>query len=113
MGGGRDPVSLLTAVPKEKTERDRAYLDWLATQPCCACDFPCSDPSHHGRGGMGIKASDLGALPLCRRCHDYWHATYRIRGRDHFTEERTEEWINVRAAWYRGEFERRQRGASA
>lgn len=59
---------------KPKTPRDPSYLTWLRTLPCVFCDAPppC-EASHHGPSGMGTKASDYGALPACRQCHQRWH----------------------------------------
>ena len=61
-------------IPKPKTPRSSRYLAWLRTLPCAWCGRgPPSDASHHGRRGVGIKASDLLAVPLCRACHRHHH----------------------------------------
>lgn len=97
------------SVPKEMPVRDRAYLDWLKTQPCAACAHPHGcDPSHHGRHGVGTKPSDLGAIPLCRRCHDFWHNTGRVFGRESESAEATKEWLCAKAAEFRREYERKE-----
>jgi len=84
--------------PKVRTPRDRGYLDWLRLQPCVACGFPHGcDPSHHGRHGLGIKASDHDAVSMCRRCHDHWHATYRVFARADLDDEATERWLKEAA----------------
>ena len=60
--------------PKPKTPRDPRYLSWLRTLPCAFCRSPApSEVSHHGRRGVGIKASDYLALPSCHRCHRRHH----------------------------------------
>jgi len=100
------------AQPKPSTPRDRPYLDWLRTQPCVACAFPHGcDPSHHGRHGMGIKASDLDAVSLCRRCHDHWEqgAPRRILGRENLDEDATTEWLRQQARTLRARYEREER----
>lgn len=59
---------------KPRTPRSSTYLRWLRTQPCCWCGRrPPSEASHHGRRGMGKKASDLLAISLCSRCHGHHH----------------------------------------
>lgn len=61
--------------PKPKTPRDPAYLAHLRTQPCVFCGaHPPSQASHHGRHGIGIKASDYLALPACATCHGRHHS---------------------------------------
>lgn len=72
LGGGR-------AVVKELPTRNERYLAFVREHDCCACgaDGP-SDPHHwalKGKGGgMGTKADDFRTVPLCRACHDYYHA---------------------------------------
>ena len=59
---------------KPKTPRSSKYLAWLRTLPCAWCGRgPPSEASHHGRRGIGLKASDLDAIPLCRQCHRHHH----------------------------------------
>lgn len=53
------------------------YTRWVKAQQCCGCGNQADDPHHitgRGLGGMGMKASDLHVIPLCRRCHDDLHA---------------------------------------
>ena len=108
--GTRAPVSLVPQ-PKPHTPRDRPYLDWLRTQPCAACSRPppC-DPSHHGRGGVGIKAPDHDAIPLCRSCHNYWHDHRRIVGRTDLDKPQTSAWLETQARRHRAEFGRQRDG---
>jgi len=88
--------------PKTKTPRDAKYLAWLRQQRCAWCSAPPpSEVSHHGTHGTGIKASDHGALPLCRHCHAEWHRTTRIRGHEKLTREQTREGLAVHARAYR------------
>jgi hypothetical protein len=71
-------------IPKRKRIKDRAYLEWVAQQPCMACGGRGGD-AQHPRGmewgtGTGLKASDHDVVPLCRGCHDEYHR----HGRDTF-----------------------------
>ena len=55
---------------KPRTPRSPKHLALLRKQPCAWCGRPPpSEASHHGRRGIGIKASDLDAIPLCRDDH--------------------------------------------
>lgn len=61
---------------KIKTYRNRAYLDWIKTLPCCHCGMPADDPHYikiKGVGGGALTASDFTAMPLCREHHDMVH----------------------------------------
>lgn len=55
-----------------------AYLRRVRGLPCCARNERCFGPvdAHHAgaRPGVGLKASDFSAIPLCRAHHDAWHA---------------------------------------
>jgi len=51
---------------------DKKYLKFVRSLPCCVCDNPDSVPHHligYGYGGMGTKAPDYLAMPLCLRHH--------------------------------------------
>lgn len=51
--------------------RNRKYLSWIATQLCAVCRQRGSQAHHEplGEAGMGIKAPDTHAIPLCPICH--------------------------------------------
>ena len=58
----------------------KAHTRWLKTLPCVVCGLPADDP-HHLLGnldglpkGMGRRAEDRWAVPLCRRDHNAAHA---------------------------------------
>ena len=60
-----------------KPYRNRNYLSWVASLPCCGCGLP-ADEAHHIidvglGGGMGTKASDPLSIPVCRSCHNMIH----------------------------------------
>ena len=61
---------------KVKTNRNRKYLDWVRTLPCCICGAE-AEP-HHIKGvghysGAGMKADDLLTMPLCHQHHEEIH----------------------------------------
>lgn len=54
--------------------RSPEYLAYVRSLPCAQCGAPPpSDPSHHGRRGMGQKSDDARAIALCRADHDHFH----------------------------------------
>ena len=69
--------------------RDQKHLAFLRTLPCAACGKPPPSEAHHStahRAGLGTKAGDLDAFPLCggpAGCHVAFHsARGRFRGWD-------------------------------
>lgn len=52
-------------------ERDWRYLKFIKQFPCCACGQKPRwiEAAHVGPHGLGQKASDKNALPLCPKCH--------------------------------------------
>ena len=61
---------IMTVLIKPSTPRNKKYLAWIRTLPCCLCGRPQDVQAHHSEsGGMGIKGSDYSALPLCPVCH--------------------------------------------
>lgn len=64
--------------PKMKRWESKKYLDWIKTQTCAKCSLP-AEP-HHLKGighmsGLGVKAPDWAAMPLCHFHHDEMHAS--------------------------------------
>jgi hypothetical protein len=52
-------------------QRDRAYLRWIKLFNCIVCGSAKQvDAAHCGPHGLGQKASDYNALPMCRVCHE-------------------------------------------
>ena len=55
------------------------YLEWIRTLPCGYCnDQITPTESHHLKGdlnqsGVGMKANDFLAMPLCSFHHDQFH----------------------------------------
>lgn len=59
-----------------RRQRDKAHLQFVATQPCLLCGILPSDP-HHLRftqpRALGLKVSDEFTVPLCRTHHRELH----------------------------------------
>ena len=92
--------------PKEKTARDAKYLAWLRRLPCAFCGAPApSEASHHGKRGVGLKASDHEALPACRRCHQRHHDKGSAHARfDGMDREQRSDALGELAGRYRSMF---------
>lgn len=58
-----------------KPGRSPQYLAYIRLQPCVGCVHGTPIEAHHfGPRGVGQKADDLHAVPLCVRCHAYFHS---------------------------------------
>lgn len=71
-----EPPQSFMRRPKHLRWQCREYLDWVKTQSCECCHQPSDDPHHligWGQGGMGTKAHDIFAIPLCRKHHTELH----------------------------------------
>ena len=67
--------------------RDYKYLAFIRKLCCCDCgSFRCVEAAHFGAHGMGQKASDLDALPLCLRCHRTGPKSYHTLGARRFRD---------------------------
>jgi len=81
---------------------DRNYTVWLSWRRCCApggCGklAECHHPRHDV--GMGLRAHDHRAVPLCRQDHiDIEQHDGRFAG---WTKEQVAEWCDLMAAHYR------------
>ncbi len=58
--------------------QDKEYLAWVRQQECVECRAPAPSVPHHPRGqvygcGMGLKAPDWLAVPVCKTCHYKYH----------------------------------------
>jgi len=59
-----------------KPARNARHLRLVRALPCCYCAAPAPSDAHHwGPRGVGQKTSDYRTVPLCRRCHDGFHAS--------------------------------------
>lgn len=85
-------------------DRDPAYLTWVKRQRCCAPGAPtgCTGPveAHHaGRRGVGQKAKDSTAIPLCAG-HHRWGGWHEHRGPfTGWTAEQRRAWADERITW--------------
>ncbi|XHF49439.1 MAG: DUF968 domain-containing protein [Enterobacter roggenkampii] len=71
-----EPPQSFMRRPKRLRWLNSDYLAWVKTQPCECCQMPSDDPHHligWGQGGMGTKAHDIFAIPLCRKHHRELH----------------------------------------
>lgn len=60
----------------------KKYREWVEQQDCCHCLAPADD-AHHIKGvghfsGVGMKAPDWLTMPLCRVCHNAFHADHSL-----------------------------------
>ena len=72
---------MLKAQPRpSKPIRSRAYLRWVASQPCAICGSTKGIDAHHWAPTRGLsqKVNDTRAVPLCRSHHDEFHQRGRI-----------------------------------
>ena len=63
---------------KQKAFRSKEYLAFVRTLPCSVCGTDQDIVAHHligvgGMGGMGTKAPDNYAMPLCATDHHNLH----------------------------------------
>jgi len=71
----------------EAPVRDRRYLVFLRQLCCVVCTSRRHvEASHFGPRGLGQRASDTDALPLCRKCHRTGSASYHVLGARRFVE---------------------------
>ena len=70
---------------REKPVRDPKYRAFLKRQPCEMCGFRRKvEVAHTGRKGkgLGLKACDLDAIPLCAACHRSNQESYHAIGNE-------------------------------
>lgn len=88
-------------------DEDSPYLNWIRLQKCSAREFGgCFgriDPHHTGRKGIGQRAHDHTAIPLCRLHHRAWHDF-----RPPFTwgKDQRHEWASARVTELRASYEK-------
>ena len=56
--------------------RSKKYLAYIKSKPCLICGSTATEPHHEplGKAGMGIKAPDSHAVPLCHEHHVLRHS---------------------------------------
>jgi hypothetical protein len=85
----RTPVKKRRAKPRRGREADREYLEWILTQPCSVqpCKFVHehlfykTEAHHAGDHGMGQKANDRTAIPLCNFHHREGRTSVHVLGK--------------------------------
>jgi len=81
------------------------YATWLRTQPCCAPGECLRNVElHHPRHmvGLGMRASDSSAIPLCPRHHQHLHRlSGPFRGWD---KSRRKSWERERIEHHRSRY---------
>lgn len=71
----------------ERPVRDLKYRALLRKLCCIVCgSYRGVEAAHFGPHGVGQKASDLDALPLCYRCHRVGQKSYHVLGARRFVE---------------------------
>lgn len=71
---------------RPKKGANPGHLAKVRKLPCCSCGRPGPSHAHHQHGepgtlkGMGLKAPDETAVPLCAGCHNSWHAVGHFPG---------------------------------
>ncbi len=77
--------------PKKRKGADPAYLAFLRTRPCLLCDRKAyaqasrTEAAHTGVRGLGQKAPDKEALPLCGSHHRFGDDSLHRLGRRFWT----------------------------
>lgn len=78
---------------KDKRVEDRAYLNFIRSQPCLECQRPPRSEAHHiTTGGMGTKTDDYRTVPLCDKHHRIFHESFgdlRMELREWYLREAT------------------------
>lgn len=89
---------------------DHKYVEWLRKGGCALagnrihqCGGSLDIHHHTGRRGMGTRASDRDAFPLCHRHHMSFHGAYGLfKGN---TKEQRRRWQDDTVAFYRARYE--------
>ena len=72
-------------VPAAAPLRDRKYLAFIRSHPCCVCrSWIRVEAAHVGPRGMGQKSDDRQTIPLCRKHHRGCKLSFHGLGRGAF-----------------------------
>lgn len=85
----RASFATLSPPPAPVLWRSPRYLSWIRTLPCAICGRWPTEAAHTGSRGLGQKAPDFSAIPLCPQCHRLDRASYHASVREfrrRFTE---------------------------
>ena len=82
------PVRKKRSRPRLGPQRSPDYLAWIRTLPCVVCGSARLVEAAHtnalGPRGLGQKASDFSAVPLCAAHHRTGVDSYHRLGEEHF-----------------------------
>jgi hypothetical protein len=82
---------------RKAPERNPRYLRFIRTFPCVGCGARrWIEAAHTGAHGIGQKASDLDALPMCHACHRTGPAAYHKIGPVRFQQARGIDFTELR-----------------
>lgn len=88
---------MVNPLPKEKPERNEAYLAFIRGKPCSVTGKHGQSVAHHhpkhGHSTMGGKCSDFRALPITQHLHDEYHRIGRTSFQRKYPHWRPEELI--------------------
>lgn len=70
---------------REKPVRDPKFLKFVRILCCIVCgSYRYVEAAHFGPRGLGQKADDTDALPLCHKCHQVGPHLYHVLGARRF-----------------------------
>ena len=84
------------------------FLDHVRRLPCCARGehFGHTEAHHAGSRGLGQRASDTTAIPLCTGHHRAWHdCNGAFRG---WSKAQRREWVEARITETRASYQPRE-----
>tara|TARA_S200000501_G_C20787838_1_gene728066 strand:- start:102 stop:431 length:330 start_codon:yes stop_codon:yes gene_type:complete len=98
------------SLQKEQRIKSKKHLEYITTLQCAAISSVCSGPvqAHHllrpwvGSRGMGMKADDRNAIPLCQYHHGVLHTQYGSERAFFEIHGRRPEWASqfAEALWH-------------
>lgn len=71
--------------------RLKVYMEYIANMPCegypddCGVEYAVQ-AHHYGPHSMSQKTDDYMCIPLCPKCHDYWHKNYAQEDKEYYLE---------------------------
>jgi len=88
------PVPKMRSRPRRGPERSVEYLAWIRTLGCLVCArvnggvtvIEAAHTNALGARGIGQKASDFSAVPLCSGHHREYPDSYHRLGEEHFVQ---------------------------
>lgn len=114
---GRQDMNHLRPNRRKGKRPDKAYLAFIAAQPCIVCltkAVVANEPmrqktrtevAHVGIRGLMQKCSDLETIPLCAECHRTGPHAQHVLGRHFWTHHGLDKWALIDG--FRRQFEKR------